>query len=282
MIAIATLMLMTAADARILVHGHRGARSVRPENTLPAFEYAIAQGVEVLELDMAVTRDNVVVVSHDAEMNPKHCVAPDNSATRVIREMTLAELKRWDCGVKPNPDFPKQQPVPGTRVPTLDEVFQMAARHRVEFNIETKIFRDKPQLTPPPAEFARLVLQVVRKHKLESRVILQSFDNRTLIEMAKLEPGIRRSMLVPTGPMDAMKNWVEACREAANATIISPHFLTVTPERVAEAHKAGLQVVPWTANDAGQWQKLVDSKVDAIITDDPAELIAWLKAKGLR
>lgn len=282
MIAFAALLLMTATDARIQVHGHRGARSVRPENTLPAFEYAIAQGVEVLELDMAVTRDNVVVISHDPEMNPKHCVGPEGSTARVIREMTLAELKRWDCGVKPNPDFPKQQAVPGTRVPTLDEVFSMAAKHNVEFNIETKIFRDKPQLTPAPEEFARLVLDVVRKHKLESRVILQSFDNRTLIAMAKLEPKIRRSMLTPTGPMDAMKNWVEACREAANAPIISPHFMTVTPARVEEAHKAGLQVVPWTANEAGQWQKLVDAKVDAIISDDPAALIAWLKSKGLR
>ncbi len=282
LLAALLMSLSLSAASRIAVHGHRGARSVLPENTLPAFQHAIQAGADVLEMDMAVTKDNVIVLSHDPEMNPKHCTPPDASAPRVIRQMTLAELRRWDCGQPANTEFPKQKAVPGTRVPTLDEVFAATRNAPVEYNIETKIFRDKPQLTPSPEDFARLFLDVVRKHKLESRVILQSFDNRTLIAMAKLDPKIRRSMLVPTGMTDALKNWVDSCREAANAPIISPHYRTVTPARVAEAHQAGLTVVPWTANDPAEWQKLVDAKVDAIISDDPAELIAWLKAKGLR
>ena len=124
--------------AQIQVHGHRGARAVRPENTIPAFQYAIEQGVDVLELDMAVTKDNVVVVSHDETMNPAYCEGPAGS-TRVIREMTFAELQRWDCGGKVNPQFPKQQAIPGTRVPTLDAVFALAKKAKVEFNIETKM-----------------------------------------------------------------------------------------------------------------------------------------------
>src|SRR2546426_284792 len=161
----------------ILVHGHRGARAMRPENTIPAFEYAIQVGVDVLELDMAVTKDDVLVVSHDPLLNPEICKGPE--APRAIRTLTLRELRRWDCGSLRNPRFPKQIPVPGTRMPTLDEVFALAPNGRIEFNIETKIFEDHPEYTPAPEKFARLTLDCVRRNGLESRVILQSFDFRT-------------------------------------------------------------------------------------------------------
>ena len=108
---------MLTATKKILVHGHRGARALRPENTLPAFEYAIDQGVDCLELDMAVTKDNVVVVSHDPRMNPAIATGPTTDAVP-IREMTFAELSKWDVGTKRNPNFLHQQPVPGTRVPS--------------------------------------------------------------------------------------------------------------------------------------------------------------------
>src|ERR1700682_6377928 len=115
------LLIMTIhAAPRILVHGHRGARALRPENTIPAFEYAIQPGADVLEMDVAVTRDNVLVISHDPEVNPVICHGP--RPTAIIRELTLAELRQWDCGALKNPNFPRQQPVPGTHKPTLDEV----------------------------------------------------------------------------------------------------------------------------------------------------------------
>ncbi len=254
-----------------------------PENSLPAFEYAIAQGADVLELDLAVTQDNVLVVSHDPEMSKVFCQAPtpELAAQRVIRQMPLKQLKQWDCGALGNPEFPKQSKIPGTRVPTLDEVFTATKGSRVEYNIETKIFKNKPELTPSPEEFSKLVLAVVKKHNLEARVILQSFDDRTLIAMKPLSSKIRLSMLTPTSMADAAKNWVETT-QAAGASIASPHFRTVTKERVEQAHRAGLTVVPWTANEPAQWQALVDAGSDAIISDDPAALIAWLKSKGLR
>src|SRR5262249_43890768 len=105
-------LFAAAAIGQIQVHGHRGARAMRPENTIPAFEYAIAQGVDALELDMAVTRDNVLVVSHDPILQAPVCTGPRERA--VIHELTLAEVKQWDCGAKQNPGFAKQQPVPGT------------------------------------------------------------------------------------------------------------------------------------------------------------------------
>jgi len=259
-----------AASPNILVHGHRGARAVRPENTLPAFEYAIKAGVDVLELDMAVTKDNVVVVSHDAHLTAPVCTGPRDRAA--IRDLTLAQVREYDCGAKQNPQFPKQQIVPGTKMPTLDEVFAMAKSSRVEFNIETKILPMEPALAPSPAEFVKLVLAVIRKHDLEKRVILQSFDFRTLHAMKKIAPNMRLSALYSGAP----KDFVEIAKEAG-AGIVSPVYPLVKPELVEAAHKAGLQVVPWTPNRPDDWQRMVDAKVDAIISDDPAELIAFLK-----
>ena len=272
-----------AAAGEIQVHGHRGARAAMPENSLPAFEYAIAQGVDVLELDLAVTQDNILVVSHDPEMSKVFCQAPtpELAAQRVIRQMPLKQVKQWDCGALGNPEFPKQKKIPGTTLPTLDQVFAATKGSRVEYNIETKIFKNKPELTPSPEEFAKLVLTMVKKHGLEARVILQSFDERTLLAMKPLSSKIRLSMLTPTSMADAAKNWVETTK-AVGASIASPHFRTVSKDRVEQAHRAGLQVVAWTANEPAQWQALVDAGADAIISDDPAALIAWLKSKGLR
>src|SRR5215468_12782304 len=112
-------LIASSAMAQVQVHGHRGARAMRPENTLPAFEYAIAQGVDALELDMAVTRDNIVVVSHDPVLEAPVCNGPREKVP--IHSLSLAEVKQWDCGGKQNPLFPKQQIVPGTRMPTLDQ-----------------------------------------------------------------------------------------------------------------------------------------------------------------
>ncbi len=259
----------------ILVHGHRGARAQRPENTLPAFEYAINAGVDALELDMAVTKDNVIVISHDPILEPPVCHGTQPSA--VIHELTLAQVRQWDCGAQQNPRFPMQQAIPGTRMPTLDEVFSLAPKGKFDFNIETKSFADKPQYTPAPDVFARMVLEKVRHYKLEKRVILQSFDFRTLRAMQKLDPAIRRSALTETDQRD----FVTIAKEAGDAQIISPNSKLVTPAKVEAAHAAGLQVVPWTVNTPAEWDLLIAAKVDAIISDHPAALLTYLKQRGL-
>jgi glycerophosphoryl diester phosphodiesterase len=265
-----------AADApKILVHGHRGARAMRPENTIAAFEYAIQQGVDALEMDMAVTKDNVIVISHDPILRGPVCTGP--AETAVIHQLTLAEVGQWDCGKVQNPRFPKQQAIPGTRMPTLDQAFQLASRGTFDYNIETKIFADKPEYTPSPEEFVGLVLEKIHKYKLEKRIILQSFDFRTLIAMRKIAPAIRLSALTEKDP----RPFAEITKDAANAEIISPEYHLVTPTKVAAAHAAGIQVVPWTADTPADWDKLIDAKVDAIIPDDPAALLAHLKQRGL-
>jgi glycerophosphoryl diester phosphodiesterase len=263
------------ASRNILVHGHRGARAMRPENTLPAFEYAISIGVDVLELDMAVTKDNVIVVSHDPYLETPVCSGPRDKV--MIHSLTLAQVREWDCGKVRNPNFPKQTPVPGTRMPTLDQVFDLAPRGKFWFNIETKSFADHPEMTPAPEEFSAMVLERVRKHRLEDRVLLQSFDFRTLHAMKKLAPEIKRVALWEGDDRD-----FAAIAREADAPVVSPHYPLVTAEKVRAAHDAGLEVVPWTADAPADWDKLIDAQVDAIITDDPAELIAYLEKKGVR
>jgi glycerophosphoryl diester phosphodiesterase len=291
------------APRQVQIHGHRGARAARPENTIPAFVYAIENGVDALELDMAVTKDNVVVVSHDPILRSPICSGPQPMA--IIRQLTLDQVRQWDCGATQNPGFPTQQAVPGTRAPTLDEVFQLAPRGSFKFNIETKIFPHRvtqaeaeemlrgmalpadsergraavkaivmvgPDVTPSPEEFVKLVLETIRKYHLEERVILQSFDYRTLHAMKRLAPEIVLSAL----SSDRDRSFVEIARDAG-ASIISPEYRTVTAEKVREAHSAGLQVVPWTADSPADWDALIAAGADAIITDDPAGLAAYLK-----
>ena len=207
------------------VHGHRGARAILPENTLPAFEYAIAVGADAIELDVRATRDGDVIVSHD--------------------------------------------PVPGGSaafLATLDQVLDLAPRGDFSFDIEIKSSPDCPEL-------AHLVLDRVRAHRLESRVVILCFDFRVLRAMKKLAPEIALAALYEGEPQD-----FTAIAADAGARMVAPGFDLVTPERVRAAHDAGLQVVAWTANTPEDWDRLIAAGVDGIITDDPAALIAYLKA----
>jgi glycerophosphoryl diester phosphodiesterase len=275
MLCIAMSVEAQPAGKRIVVEGHRGARAVRPENTIAAFEYAIQAGADFIELDVAVTKDNVLVVSHDPTLHRPICQGPRDGA--IIHELTLDEVRQWDCGALKNPEFSEQQPVPGQRIPTLDEVFALAAKGRFKYNVELKSDPKKPQYTPPPDEFARMVLDAIRKHRLERRVVVQSFDFRTLVAMHKLAPDIPLAALTSND----QRPFPAIAREA-HASTMSPQFKLVTPEKVREAHAAGIQVVPWTANTQQEWERLVEAGVDGIITDDPAALIEYLKKRGLR
>lgn len=274
---VALLLMLTGtllAPQEIQVHGHRGCRALRPENTIPAFEHALKLGVDVLELDMAVTKDNRILVSHDPHISSKICRNWDGTplaAEVAIRTLTLEQAQRFDCGAIRHPEYPKQVLVPHTPPPTLEQVFELASAYpKVQFNIETKIFAKEPELTPSPQEFARLVVEVVRKHKLEERVIVQSFDPRTLREVRKIAPRIRLAVLSEDGV-----GYIELA-QSMGAEIVSPRYTKLTAADVKRAHALKMQVVPWTANDETSWKNLVDMGVDAIITDDPEALSRFL------
>jgi len=262
------LMPMPRQSGRlgIQVHGHRGARAKRPENSIPAFQYAIEQGADAIEMDLAVTKDNAVIISHDPILGPPLCAGPSPQA--VIRELTLAEVRQWDCGAA----------MPGTRIPTLDEVLQLAGQGDFDYNLEIKSFPEHPEYAPPPDEFAGLVLAAIRRHSLGRRTIVQSFDFRTLVAMRKQAPEIPLSALTEDDPRD----FAAIAQSAGGTEMVSPHFALITPEKVKAAHNQGLRIMAWTANTPAAWAALAHAGVDAIITDDPAALIAYLAGQGLR
>lgn len=309
----AVVLLVMADIAQALdLQGHRGARGLLPENTLPAFARALAIGVTTLELDTAVTGDGVVVVSHDATLNPDITRGADGQwLTRgdiAVHALTFAQLRQYDVGrIQPRTAyalrFPAQQPVDGTRMPRLADVFALARRagnSTVRFNIETKISPEQPQHSLPPAEFARALIALVRAEKLESRVTIQSFDWRTLQVVQREAPQIatvyltaQRSWLDNIRARDADSPWtagfhisrhagsVPRTIKAAGGAVWSPYFGDVTPETVREAQQAGLKVVVWTVNEPRDIMRMIDLGVDGIISDYPDRLRHIAAERGL-
>ena len=270
----------------IEVQGHRGARDVLPGNTLAGFRYALEVGVDTIELDLALTKDDRFVVIHDLYINGELCLGPGR--VRIVEEvavrsLTLAELKEYDCGVLPALDFPRQQSVPGETIPTLSEVFELLAASdapaakTVQLNVELKGIPARTSLMPAPADTARMLLDVLKKNGMLDRVIIQSFDHRNLVELKKLEPGLRISALIGKSLPD-----LAALATNLGAEAVSPNWEWITAGDVDALHKAGVRVIPWTANTPEAWDYLIQIQADGIITDDPNALIAYLKAKGLR
>jgi glycerophosphoryl diester phosphodiesterase len=256
------------------VHGHRGARAILPENTIPAFEYAIALGVDAIEMDVHVAKDGVVVVSHDPWLGPPVCTGARGTA--FIHELTFQETQLWDCGSAHLPAFPRQQKRPGTRIPSLEQVLALKDKGRFLFNIELKSVPEWQRLTPPPDEFARIVLDVISRAGAERRVMLQSFDWRVTRALATQAPSIPRLALTEDDPRD-----FAAIAAEARAQSCAPRYTLVTREKTQRAREAGVAVVPWTPNREAEWSRMIDAEVDAIITDDPAALIAYLKQRDL-
>jgi glycerophosphoryl diester phosphodiesterase len=295
------------------LQGHRGARGLAPENTLPAFATALTLGVTTLELDINVTADGFVLVGHDPVLLPTVTRRADGTFLSepgaVIRQTPLAELKRYDVG-RLNPDhrygktFPEQQPVDGTRMPLLAEVFALAAKagnKDVRFNIETKLSPLKPQDSGTPEELATALVAEIRKAGMAARASVQSFDWRSLKVVRQIAPELPLVMLSiesPTfdtlergkpGPspwlggldLDDFGGSVPKLVQAAGGRVWSPFWRNVTAENVAEAHALGLQVIPWTVNEPADMARLIDLKVDGIISDYPNRLRQVLRDKGV-
>lgn len=294
-LAFATVCL--AGCAGVEVQGHRGARGLAPENTLPAFRAALEVGVDTLELDTAVTKDGVVVVTHDPALNPDITRGPDGRFLEkpgpAIHDLTYAELQRYDVGrLKPDSAYakryPEQRAVDGTRVPRLSEVFELARGRRVGFNIEIKTDPGKPGETLPPEAFARALVDEVRRNRMASRVTIQSFDWRALRAVQRIAPEIATVYLTVEGrnfntmrsENGAASPWTDGYRladygsipkmvKAAGGRTWSPSANDVDAAKVAEAHALGLRVVVWTVNEPAQIRKMLELGVDGIISDRP-------------
>jgi glycerophosphoryl diester phosphodiesterase len=311
-LAAAFTMSLAAGAAGFDLQGHRGARGLMPENTLPAFAAALAIGVTTLEFDVGVSADGAVIVAHDRRLNPLITRRPDGAwlepPTLAVRSLALAELRRFDVGaIRPGTDyaraFPDQRAVPGTPMPTLAEVVALTARAgaaSVRFNVETKLSPLAPEETPPPDEFARALVAEIRRLAIASRTTIQSFDWRTLDVVAREAPEIARVHLtIERGAGDnvgkgrqgaspwtgidpaAHANSTPRIVKAAGGTTWSPFFRDLDPAVLAEAKARGLAVVPWTVNDAADMERLIGWGVDGLITDYPDRLRAVLVARGV-
>lgn len=304
--------MFTGVASGLDLQGHRGARGLLPENTLPAFALALTLGVTTLELDTAVTKDGVIVVSHDAMLNPDITRGPDGLWLKrndlAIHQLTYTELLQYDVGrIRPlssySQRFPQQQAVDGTHIPRLADVFALARRagnDQVHFNIETKISPDHPQRTPPPAEFARALIALVREEKLENRVNIQSFDWRSLQTVQQEAPQIA------TVHLSVQQSWQDNIRanassspwtagkhvsqfggslpkmvKSAGGAIWSPYFGDVSAAAVREAQQLGLKVVVWTVNEERDMVRMIDMGIDGIISDYPDRLRRVAAARGL-
>ena len=271
---------------------------------------ALDLGVTTLETDLAITRDGVVVISHDPLLNPDLTRGPDGqwltASGPVVRTLTLDELKKYDIG-RVNPaskyaqQYPEQKPVDGQRIPTLAEFFAMAGPG-VRFNIEIKTDPNKPDLTIDPAAFAAAAVDGIRKGKAATRSTLQSFDWRGLIAAKKLAPEIATGCLtIESNNFDTVGRaagrpspWlggldlaahggsVPRLAKAAGCATWSPFWRNVTAENVKEAQALDLKVVPWTVNAPAEMARLIDLGIDGLITDYPDRGAQILSQKGLK
>lgn len=307
---LAALLLCTGAVAFDL-QGHRGARGLLPENSLPSFELAMKLGVTTLELDIAITSDGVLVVHHDLELAPKHTRDAQGrwleQPSPPIHRMTLAEVQAHDVGrIRPGTpyarQFPDQQPLDGTRVPRLADLFDLVKRlgnEQVRFAIEAKVRADAPDKTLSPQAFATALVAEVRKAGMQQRTQILSFDWRALQVVQRIAPEMATVYLSAQQPwMDNIgadrpegSAWTAGFQyrahgsvprmvKAAGGSVWSVFHDDLDAAKLREAQALGLKVLAWTVNDEPTMARLIDLGVDGLVTDRPDLAKRVLTAKG--
>jgi len=268
----------------IQVQGHRGERGNLPENSIPAFLGALRKGVDVLELDVVISKDQQVVVSHEPVMLPLYMLTPEGDSIPQdknynLYQMDYAEIKEFDGGSKGNVRFPQQQKMK-TYKPLLSEVFDTVAAtikeeglKPVKFNIEIKSVPEEYDVfQPQPEAFVDLVMGVIQEKQMEEHINLQSFDPAILEVVHTKYPEIELAYLVGENTYAENKTKLSFQPE-----IYSPYFKLLDTAEVAQIHKDGLKVIPWTVNEPEDIDAVIALKVDAIITDYPERVLEKLK-----
>jgi glycerophosphoryl diester phosphodiesterase len=280
--------------------GHRGARGLFPENTLAGFAGALAIGVDAIELDVAVSADGVAVVSHDPTLNPDQTRGPDGAWLKspgpLIRRLPATALCGYDVGrLRPGSAmaarFPDQAPRDGACIPRLADalVFALAISPRTRFVIEMKTFPAAPGRTVSAHAMAEAVLEAVDEAGCADRVTIESFDWRGPRYLRRLRSGVglalltdlRRELLARLwrgGPRAGLS--VPRAVAAEGVAAWGPHHRTLTRARLAEAHRLGLAVIPWTVNRPADLRRLIAWGVDGLVTDRPDLARAALAAAG--
>lgn len=268
------------------IQGHRGARGLLPENTIPAFMRAIDEGVQTLELDVVITKDKKVLVSHEPYMSSSICSKPDGSSITSeesnalnIYQMTYEQIKSYDCGSKGNPRFPKQEKRAVSKPLLVDLISQVEAYlnknglPKVAYNIELKSSPKGDNVYHPSVEeFSTIVYDLLAASLPMDRFNIQSFDFRILKYWHTAYPKVRLAALIENG------KGVEANLRDLGFTpnIYSPYHILLDKEMVYLCHEKKMKVIPWTVNERSAMERLVGMGVDGIITDFPD------RAKNLR
>ncbi len=268
---------------RFSVIGHRGARGLFPENSLPAFEEALRLGVDEIELDVVISADSQVVVSHEAWMNPQICSGPqgqslDGTSREIanLYKMDYADIRRYDCGRLGHPDFPFQQKMP-VHKPLLSDTFAFTAAYTTEnglsparFLIEIKCGEyPDGEFNPPPVQMAEMVWQVIIAGHQETHCRLQSFDHRVLNALKRLAPEIPLALLVEDNHnLTFHLSHLDFLPET-----FSPDSRLVTSQLLTECRNHGMKLIPWTVNEIEEMKHLIQLGVDGLITDYPDRLL---------
>jgi len=263
------------------IEGHRGCRGLMPENTIPAMIKALDLGVTTLEMDVVITKDKKVVLSHDQWFSEEISTKPDGTYMGPREEkkfniywMTYDEVKTFDVGLKPHPRFPEQQKIKAEK-PLLSDLIDSVKQYMMTskrafpyYNIETK---SDPELEgvfhPKPDEFVELLIGVIKEKGIEDHVIIQSFDFRTLQYLHKHYPAIKTAMLIEDFDKRSLEDQLKAI--GFTPTIYSPEYSLVNKSLLKKCHKQSIKVIPWTVNDKETINKLKAMGVDGIITDYP-------------
>jgi len=293
------------------LQAHRGGRGQWSEESITAFAHSLELGVTTLELDTHLTRDDRVVVWHDDVMTASKCAdtapvfAGDPQfpyADDRVRELSLAQIQTMDCGYQQLPGFPEQVNTPGTPIALLTDVFDLLEEHKakkVQLNIETKVEVAGPAGASEMAALTRAVVGEIEAGGMADRSTVQSFDWASLNLTKEIAPELPLVALssgdawmgvgepgasVNLGGID-IDDFGGSLAKAASAQgydVISPRFVSVTPQMVADAHELGLPVIPWTVNASSDINALMDIGVDGLITDYPTALRGVMAERGLK
>lgn len=276
-----TITNTPSGDGGFDKQGHRGCRGLMPENTIPAMLKALEWGVTTLEMDVSITKDSICVLSHEPFFNHEITTKPSGLPVTEAEEkllnifsMPYATVKTYDVGMRPHPRFPQQQKLPATR-PKLSDVFDAVKNYCKEhnlaipaFNIETKTNAATDHIFhPAPEAFVALLMDEIKRAKLESHVIIQSFDFRTLQILHQQYPAMQTAALVEAE--DLLPFAQQLKKLTFIPTIYSPAHQLITPLLVKQCHEMGIRIIPWTVNEQAEAKRLKDLGVDGFITDYP-------------
>ncbi|MGB4846034.1 MAG: glycerophosphodiester phosphodiesterase [Ferruginibacter sp.] len=261
--------------------GHRGCRGLMPENTIPAMINAIGLGVTTVEMDVCISKDNKVFLSHEPFFNHEITMLPDggfipekNERLFNMYKMDYDSIIKYDVGLTPHPRFPDQQKMKAVK-PLLADVFKaiheymmMARRPPPFFNIETKTMPAGDDIYhPKPAEFVELLMGVIKEYQLEGQVIIQSFDFRTLQYLHQHYPKIKTAMLIEANNKNSFRKQIKDL--GFTPDIYSPESSLVIPDLIKDCHDLNIKIIPWTVNNKKEIEKFKKMGVDGIITDYP-------------